>query len=208
MFNTSRSQLFVVTSLVFGLLSSEALAARKSRKSLRKPSGDSVGEYAADLPMIKQSTPPKGNVEVTAFAGTGFVDVGAGMNVLVRIIDHGFIKSINNSVAIEGGYNFDKSTMSVFGVSHTTHSFGGGPRWQFHVAKPFTAFAGIDLGMENRSIAYDDDYLWMDKSETNSTAFDWGAVLGANWHFSGAFALKLFHNTFYGTTNVGLALKI
>jgi hypothetical protein len=212
MFTAKWRNLLYVISIILGLnvgvFTSDAVAARKTKKSLQKISGDTSSEYSVDTPMIKQTTPPKGDVELTAFAGTGFVDIGAGLNVSVRIIDHGFIQSINNSVAIEGGYYYDQSTTSIFGLEYATHSFGGGPRWQFHVSRAFTAFAGIDIGMERRTVTYTNDYLYLEERESSSNGIDWGSILGANWHFSNAMALKLFHNTFYGSTNVGLAMKI
>ncbi len=162
---------------------------------------EEINTDSSSIPMIKQQIPPPGRVFITPFLGTSFVDYGYGLSLGIRVIGHGFISSINNSIALDFKYYYHQTVLNLFGIRHHIQYFGGGPRWEFHVARPFTAFAGFDVGLSKSS--YTDIFTNEPRSDDK---FDFGFVLGALWHFSRFAGLRLDHSTFTGSTNLGVTL--
>jgi hypothetical protein len=103
---------------------------------------DSTIKHPGDHPDYKVEIEPHGLVGLHKFGGVADKDAfGAGVRFSIVLVENGFIKSINNSVAISFGADF-------FFASHNTLFFPVAMQWNFFVAQRWSVFGepGLAVG--------------------------------------------------------------
>lgn len=101
-----------------------------------------AGSAATNNPRIMQTNqPPAGNSEITPMIGhEGSHAINGGARYNYRLLRHGFIKPINNSVALDFGgflqHDFNDGVDVIL---------SGGMRWDFHVSDDWSVFPLFEL---------------------------------------------------------------
>ena len=150
----SKGKLSSPTSKIAETRSSDTLAANESSSTTlnnqtvkRSPSG--TYKFITD-----GGNPSPGTLLISPMVGqyalTGFE---AGLKVSLQVAKHAFIHALNNSVSVEAEV-FQGTWNGFFGQSKSLF-FGGGGRWDFHLAPKWTAYGTAGLQIEQKQTIAD-----------------------------------------------------
>lgn len=100
--------------------------------------------------------PAPGRILVTPMVGTyALSGLEMGVKGSLRILDHGFVPALNNSVSVEAEV-FKGTWHGPFGKNESMF-YGALGRWDFHLAPKWTAYGAAGLLQERRQTVADYD---------------------------------------------------
>lgn len=149
--------------------------------------------YTKSRPLIRQpGHAPAGDLDITAYlTSVTFYGAGIGGMAGYRIIKHGFIPPINNSVSLEGGLML--ITSCGFGSCMV---WSGDMRWDFHVHPLWTVYGAAGLNIIQLESSSRGHYF--------GTDVDLDSKLGAFFRFNKDLLLRLEYAPAVYSHRVGL----